>query len=344
MTIPAPAKILVVRLSSLGDVVLTTALFPNLKAHWPESEITVLTRAVFAPVFERNPHIGHVRVYAPEKQSFSQLVNEIRSEKFDVVIDLHGNPRSWFLRLLAGAPTTVVVEKATWARYKLVLFKKTSPVLDRSVRERILDCLAPLDVPVVKTDTELYPPPPAPVLESLGLPTGRRLIGIAPGARHNTKRWPAARFAEAAARLAALPDSLVVLLGDKNDRGVAEEVASRLSVPSKNLAGWTSLRELIAVTSQLSLLLTNDSALLHIGEACRVPVVALFGPTVRPFGFAPYRATSRVAEVGNLGCRPCTLHGGERCPLKHHRCMEDLDVNAVLFVASELVAAGSESA
>src|SRR5687767_1840557 len=103
-------KILVIRLSSLGDVVLATALFPNLKAHFPEAEVSVLTKAPFAGVFDGNPFVNHVFLYDSARQPFSQLIQEIREIGFDVIIDLQGNSKSWYLRLLAGARRVVAME------------------------------------------------------------------------------------------------------------------------------------------------------------------------------------------------------------------------------------------
>lgn len=316
---------------------LTTALLPNLRAQWPNAKITVATKMAFAPVFDRNPNVDHVMVFDGPGRPFSQLAIDVRRQHWDVVVDLHANVRSWFLRLVAGGGWTVVVDKVVGPRYALLFTKRTPERLNKSVRERILATLEAIDVPLVSTETQLFSADPKPILETWGAPKDGQLIGIAPGARHATKRWPAARFAEAANRLGAIPNTTVLILGDRSDKAVAAEVASQLTVPHVNLAGKTSLSDLIAVTSKLSFLLTNDSGLLHIGEALKVPLVAIFGPTVRAFGFGPYRATSRVAEVVNLHCRPCTLHGDERCPLGHHKCMEDVDVNAVLFAASDLL-------
>jgi heptosyltransferase-2 len=330
-------NILVIRFSSLGDIVLTTAILPNLRARWPEAEISVLTKPAFGAVFDNNPHVNTIRLFAPEKQKFADLINEIKAQKYDVIIDLHGNIRSWVLRLFAGAPLTVTVDKQTLARNALVWFKYVSKSLDRSVRERILDCLTELDVPIISAETQLFPRNADEILTLLGVESGMRLIGLAPGAKHNTKRWTEEQFIEAGNRLGATAHTQIVVLGDKNDQPVAQRVFMGLNVPAKNLAGWTSLPELFAVVSKLSLLLTNDSSIMHIAEALKVPLVAIFGPTVRPFGFAPYRPTSRVAEVINLPCRPCTLHGSAECPLKHHLCMKDVDVNAVLYTASSLM-------
>ncbi len=328
-------KILVIRLSSLGDVVLTTAIFPSLKARWPLARITVATKAAFAPLFAGNPNVHEVVTFDGDDFPFSTLASRIKSETWDVVIDLHANLRSWYLRLVAGGNWTVVVNKATVARYALLFTKRPMAPLKRSVRERILDCLSDMGVPVVSKDTQLFPSLSPDFFEKHRIPQGRPLIGVAPGARHATKRWSAEKFAEVANRLAEAKSGTVILLGDRSDAAAADDVVRHLKAPHVNLTGKTNLPALIGITSRLSLLITNDSGLLHIGEALKIPLVAVFGPTVRGFGFAPYRDSSRLVEV-NLECRPCTLHGDERCPLGHHRCMTEVGADAVVSAAGEI--------
>lgn len=333
-TPPPKTKVLVIRFSSLGDVVLSTVLFPNIRAQWPDSEISVLTKAAYERVFDNNPFVDHVLVFDPSRQPFSQLAKEIRENGYEVVIDLQANPRSWMVRLLAGGHRTVTMEKSLLARRALVWFRVRSRSLTRSVRERMLDCLKPLDIPIVNEETQLYPTGVDRLLETFSIPTNVKLLGIAPGAKHATKRWKPENFAIAANRLGALAGSMVVLLGDKADRPLMDVIAPRLTVPYKDLTGWTNLSEFIGIISRCSFVLTNDSASMHIAEAFGIPLVAIFGPTVRDFGFAPYRRASRVVEVRNLSCRPCSLHGGAVCPMRHHKCMEDVDPNAVLLAAS----------
>ncbi len=334
-------KILVIRFSSLGDVVLTTALFPNLRHLWPDAEINVLTNEAYAAIFDNNPFVDHVWVMNPDKQSFSQLTKEIRQRNYDVIIDLQVNPKSWLIRLVSGPPVVVTVDKCTWARRGLILFKRKNKSLERSVRERILDCLKPLEAERISDETQLFPKNGDDILKTFSIDSTSTLIGIAPGAQHKTKRWFPVRFAEAANRLGAIHGSTVLLLGNKNDRAVAQQIQPLIKVPFQDLTGWTSVAELVAIMSKLSFLLTNDSGIMHIGDALSVPLVSLFGPTVRGFGFAPYRKSSRVVEVVNLPCRPCTLHGDEQCPLGHHKCMDDIDLNAVLYAASSVFSAPS---
>lgn len=327
-------KILVIRLSSLGDIVLTTAVFPNLRAHYPDAEISVLVKAEYADLFDNNPHINHVIVYNPAKQPFSALAKEIRLYQFDLIIDLHANLRSFALRMVSGPPQVTVVEKTAFVRRLLTWTKWKSSRLDHSVKDRYLRCLARVGIPVGHFNTELFPGNAQAVLETYSIDPTKKLIGVAPGARHKTKEWLPERFAESANRLGALANSEIILLGSNADRAASRAVAEKLSVPYKDLTGFTSLKDLIALVSRLSFLLTNDSGIMHIAEAFSVPLVAIFGPTVRAFGFAPYRPTSRVVEA-NLKCRPCSVHGTEACPLGHHNCMKDVDVEAVLFATSE---------
>ena len=330
-----PKKILVIRFSSLGDVILTTGIFPNLKAAWPNCEVSVLTKRPFSPLFQNNPHVDHVHVYDPKEQLFSQLTKEIRLENFDLMIDLHSNIRSWFIRFISGSPIAAAIPKQMWARRKLVWFKKASPCLALSFRERVLSCLSHLGVPLISEETQLFPEHAQETLDSLSIPAGKTLIGLAPGAKHKTKQWTAEGFANVGNRFGG-PNTEILLLGDKSDKETSQAVAKKLLVPYRDLTGWTSIPELMAVVSKLHLLITNDSGLLHMGEALRTPLVALFGPTVRKFGFAPYRATSKLVEVNDLECRPCTLHGDEVCPLGHHQCMTFLQENAV-FEAGQLL-------
>lgn len=330
-------KILVIRFSSLGDVVLTTGIYPNIKAQWPDCEISVLTKGAFSALFDGNPCVDHVYYYDPKKQPFSQLTKEIRQEAFDIIIDLHSNIRSWFIRFISGAPITMPIQKMVWERRKLVWFKRTAPALQKSFRERVLECLEHLEVPVTHTETQLFPNRDPRFLDSLSLPESGTLIGMAPGARHKTKQWTPEGFAEVANRFGKKENTMILLLGGKEDQEVARDVSKRLVVPYHDLTGWTSIPELTALMAKLDVLLTNDSGLLHMGEALNIPVVTLFGPTVRGFGFAPYRPTSVVIEVNDLPCRPCTLHGDEKCPVRHHLCMKNIDVEAVYSAMQTLL-------
>jgi heptosyltransferase-2 len=169
------------------------------------------------------------------------------------------------------------------------------------------------------------------------------LIGVSPGAAWPTKRWPARHFAKALDLLHAHVPARTrfVLVGGPNDLFACEEVVARMRLAAPRAlvaAGETNVGQLMALVSRCSALLTNDSGPMHVAVGLGVPTAALFGPTVLGFGFAPLGAKDKVFEQP-LFCRPCTLHGAERCPLVGHECLESVSPEAVSEYLRKLLAA-----
>jgi heptosyltransferase II len=334
-------RVLVIRLSSLGDLILATPVFENLKA--AGARTSVLVKAAFAPVFEGNPFVDEVLVF--EERGFLGWAREIRRRLYDAVVDLHGTPRSYGWSWLSGARRALRYDKRARERRLLVLAKRESPRLSGSVVDRYLECL---DVPTPHRSPKLFPRPSLPEALEKKIGPGP-FVALAPGAAHATKQWPPERFAESVDKLLGLASSplvgkgrgegLVLILGSKSDRPAAEQVASRLGAPSLVLAGETSLPEMFTLLSRCRLALTNDSGAMHAAAALGVPTVAVFGPTVRAFGFFPQGPNTAVVQSEGLYCRPCRLHGSETCPETHFRCMRDLTSDAVVSAALKILKA-----
>lgn len=339
-----PRSVLVVRLSSLGDVVLTAPVFDNLRRAWPEARLTLLVKKAFAPALAGHPAVHELLMF--EDLGVWGALREIRRRRFDVLVDLHDTLRSRIWAMFSGAGRVVRYRKRAWARRLLVCFKRPSSDLAGKTVDRYLETLAVLGVDV----RDRAPRLPAP---ADGLPAAAAALGagpwivLSPGALHATKRWPAERFAAAADRLAedfrsaggAAPP--VLLVGSPSDRPSAEAVLETLQGPALNLTGRTSLKELMALLSRAAVLLCNDSGAMHLGAALGVPTVAVFGPTVEAFGFFPSGEKTAVVQNAGLACRPCSLHGGRRCPEKHFRCMADVTVDRVVAEARRLLGAAS---
>lgn len=333
---PETPRVLVVRLSSLGDVILTTPVFENLKAGLPGCRTSVLVKAAFAPVFAANPFVDEVLCF--EERGFAGWAREIRRRRFDVFLDLHDTLRSRVWGWLSGAARVLRYDKRTWERRRLVRTKRSSPRLEGGVVDRYLEVLSSLGVAVRSRLPRLFPSG-AGIPSSLAARVGKGpFIAVAPGAAHATKRWPPERFAAAADALAEgmSPVPTVLILGSAGDRAAAGAVASVLKAPSVNLAGETSLPEMLHLLSLCRLVLTNDSGCMHAAAAWGVPTVAVFGPTVKEFGFFPAGPQAAVVQVDGLACRPCHLHGGETCPEGHFRCMKDLSAEAVVRAARSI--------
>jgi heptosyltransferase-2 len=166
-------------------------------------------------------------------------------------------------------------------------------------------------------------------LKEHGISANATLVGINPGSVWATKRWVPEYFAKVADNLTKEQNCKVLIFGTAKDADAVNGVVGVMKEKAVNLCGKTNLKELTTLISKCKLFVTNDSGSMHIACACQVPVVAIFGPTTRELGFFPYGEKSKVVEV-DLKCRPCTLHGGNVCPLGHFKCMKDVTPEMVI--------------
>jgi heptosyltransferase-2 len=307
-------NIVIVRLSSLGDVVLALPVADNLKAAYPRAKVTFLVKEAFAPAVRAGGAVDETACF--EERGFWGWAAAIRRRRPALFVDLHDTPRTRLWGILSGAERVLRYDKRALARRALVWFKRSSPHLAGHVVDRYLESLAPLGISCPAREPRLK------AEGSFGREWGSGpFLGVAPGARHATKRWAPDRFARAAGRLARERNMTVVLFGDIADRPVSRAVAAGLEPPFINVTGETTLAQMIAGIGRCSLFLTNDSGAMHVAAALGVPTAAVFGPTVEAFGFFPRGERAAVAEAPPLPCRPCSLHGLGRCPLGHFQCM-----------------------
>ena len=346
-----PERILVIRFSSVGDIVLSSLLVRLLRHRFPQSEIEYLVKEEFADLVRYNPHISRVLTF-PNNGTFRDLHEfrrKHRPERYDLLVDIHDNLRSRYLRL--GAPHTVRIRKRKIARFLLVKCKWN--VYPRfggapSVAERYVETVQHYGIRDDGKGLELFVPPAAQetvaaLLTSLGKRPSDRLIGVCPAAKHWNKMWLEDRFAEAAANVSAEFNAGIVLLGSGKEeearaKRIEQQIRERNPVASVlNSAGKLSLAETAAMMDHCSVVLSNDSGLMHIAAARKRNIVAIFGPTVRELGFYPFGTRSVVVEQDGLPCRPCTHIGLPECPKRHFKCMSDLSVSRVVAAARELV-------
>ncbi len=324
-------KVLVIRLGSLGDVVLATAVLEALARERPAPEVHFVTKARYAPLFEGDARVARV---IPLAGRVVPLLREVRRERYGRVLDLHANPRSRLIALCARAGDKRVVDKRRRER-RALLGGGVRP--DARLAGGVVAWHADVfgaALPPPRLSVERGAEEAAAILGARGLGPG--FVAAAPCARHATKAWPrrlVAEFLRAASREGPTRAAGTLLVGGAGDgdrlRSLSEETGSPWVTPP--LAALPALLERAAVVA------TNDSAPLHVAEAVGTPVVALFGPTVAAFGFAPRDPRSALVEI-DLACRPCTLHGGDACPLGHHRCMEEIAPERVLEAVLSLLA------
>ena len=344
-------RILIIRFSSVGDVVLSSLLVRVLRRHFPHSQIDYLIKAEFGDLVKYNPYLTQVIPFLKE-QSFAELAEFrqfVKARKYDLMVDIHDSLRSRYLSF--GAQQVVRIEKRKIPRFLLVNSKLNlytwfggAPsvalrYLETLAEEGVVDDGDGLEVFVPRTVEEKVNQ----IIRASVLADVPSIVGVCPSAKHFNKMWPAERFAATAAILSTETRAGVALFGwggDEEDRCLTIERRISELAPDAlvaNVAGQLSLTETASMMDHCSIILSNDSGLMHIAAARKRKVVAIFGPTVREFGFFPFRTPHVVVENTSLHCRPCTHIGLPDCPEGHFKCMNDIPVPRVVQAAKDLL-------
>lgn len=329
---------LVIQTAFLGDVVLTTPLLSALAAQ--HGHVDVVTTPIAAPLLETHPAVRRVIPYDKRRADrgwtgLGRLARRLRSERYDRAYLPHRSLRTAALALLARIPARIGFSGG-WS----FLYTEARPKPQNGHESDRLLALA--DGPPGAYPPQLRPTPEderaaIEIWDEVAQHPRGPFIALAPGSIWGSKRWP--YYPELAHRLAGRGTALAVV-GGADDASLGSEIVAAAGAAGGpvaiNTCGIFTLRQSAALIGQAALLVTNDSAPLHLATAMGTPIVALFGPTVTGFGFGPIRPGDVALGVDGLQCRPCSSHGPLRCPLGHHRCMRDLTVEAVIAAIEEL--------
>lgn len=330
--------ILIVRFSAIGDIILTTPLIRALRARHPDAVITMLTKKQYAPLVSDNPNLDEV-IGITHKDSLFRIGTQIRRANYTHRLDLHGNLRTLMLKELAPGHWYSFSQRR-YARYQLIHNKRNVYRDDTPVAERYFEAAEDLDVVPDGKPPEFFLSADAMErgvewLAHAGVKEGRPFVAIAPGAAHETKRWPVDNWVKLS-RLIIGTGANIVVVGGPDDSAIAGEIVARSGERAASSAGLLGLQQTGAVLKRAAALVSGDTGAMHMATGLNVPVVALFGPTVRQFGFFPYNAIATVVER-DIPCRPCTPHGGPECPLEHHYCMRQILPDAVMAALSRVL-------
>jgi lipopolysaccharide heptosyltransferase II len=339
-------KTLIIRLSSVGDIVLSTPLPRLLRQRFPHCQIDYLTRSEYADLLRHNPHLSHLLEF-PSGGTFRdlhRLRERILASRYDLIIDLHDSLRSRYLTF--GTAPVTRVNKRKLARWVLVHLK--FDLYDylgghRDVADRYIETIAQLGIRDDGQGTEIFIPAEAvkhaeELLPRAGETPIPPIVGICPSARHATKQWPAERFSATAAALARETGGMCILFGSAGEVARCKEILMNIKqdLPDAavlDLSGQLTLLETAAAMDRCAVVITNDSGLMHLAAARQRKIVAIFGSTTEQLGFFPPRARSVVLENTTLRCRPCSHIGRAHCPKKHFRCMVDISAPQVIEAA-----------
>lgn len=312
-------KFLIIRFSSIGDIVLTTPVIRCLKQQVKDAEIHYVTKQNFKEIIESNPYVDKLHLLQNDLEA---LAKELTIEKFDYIIDLHHNLRSLKLKKALGKVPSYSFNKLNIKKWLLTALKINllPPV---HIVDRYLETVKSFGVTNDGKGLDYFIPESGKVSEN-DIPAAQSLgfIGIVIGAAHNTKKLPLHKLKELCTKI----DHPVILLGGPEDRANGNEIASIDPIKIYNSCGKFSLNESADLVRRAKVIVTHDTGLMHIAAAFKKPIVSVWGNTVPSFGMAPYNAkeasTSNLFEVTGLWCRPCSKIGYKRCPLGHFKCME----------------------
>lgn len=321
-------KFLILRFSSIGDIVLTTPVIRCLKQQVPDAVVHFAVKNAFRQVVENNPHIDKLHIL---RDSLDELTEELKQEAFDYIIDLHHNLRtlqiSKALKVKRFAFNKLNVEKWLYTSFKW----------NRMPNIHIVDrYLATVESFGVKNDGRGldYFIPDMDHVKDHDIPTSHQAgyIGLVIGAAHATKKLPVHKLKALCAGL----DHPIILLGGKEDDQTGKEIAETDSFKIYNACGKFNLNESADLVRRAKLVVTHDTGLMHIAAAFKRPIVSVWGNTVPEFGMYPYYGDNflqaqkklpyDIFEVRPLRCRPCSKIGHDACPKGHFKCMEQLSM------------------
>ena len=360
-------KILVFRLSAIGDIVLTTALLRNLRKTFPGAQIDFVVKKQFASLLNCVPYVSNVYEFDSSKglKGLFALRKTLAARNYDVLLDIHKNWRSWFVTSSIHG-TRYAYKKMVLKRSLLVKFKIDCYKPPRPVYLRFLDAAKALGVNYDGEKTSLVVPQVAQEFVENQLSSFRhcgldpqsqeKYIVVCPGASFSNKQYPVELLTQVTQQLLQLNYS-IVLLGGVKEEALCEEIAGQAlryfdcaqqplcSATTHNdgnfgniinLAGKCNLTQSAAVVKNAQLTIANDTGMLHISEACGTPVVGLYGPTVEQFGYFPLLERSKVAQV-ELACRPCTKMGMNYCPKGNFACLQTIAPETVVDYVQTIV-------
>ena len=327
-------KILIIRFSAIGDIVLTSPIFRCIKEQIPNAEVHFCTKPQYSELVEYNPHIDKVHYV---KDSISDLIKELRKEKFDFIADLHNSLRSKLIRLSLFNVKSRKIDKINFEKWLMVKFK-INRLPKKHVVERYFDVLKPLNIINNEKGLE-YHIPEKDELEPDWLPKEYRggYYVFAIGATYFTKKLPKERIIQ-------IIDSInkpFILVGGPAEAKEGEEIEhffarTELSKPNEpylqdeldkkaivfNGCGKFNLNQSAFIIKHATEVYAHDTGMMHVAAALKKKIVSYWGNTIPEFGMYPYQTRFSIIQKNNLDCRPCSKLGHNECPKGHFKCMQ----------------------
>jgi len=319
-------KILVIRFSSMGDIIYTTPVVRCLKTQLSDAEVHFLTKPAFRYIYEGNPHVDKLLLLKP---TLAETIAEIKGEQYDYIVDLHNNLRTSIIKLRTGVKSFTYKKQPVrkWLSLKFRL-KLVEPI---HLVERYLKAVKPLGIKNDGKPIDYYIKAQHDLKKLLPVSHQTGYIAFVIGATHFTKRMPNEKIIEICRRI----NHPIALLGGEDVKANGIEIANVVGPNIYNACGVTSLDESVFLASKAKRVLGFDTGLTHIAEAFDVPIGSIWGGTVPELlGVQPYMVKDAEVIDIELSCRPCSKFGLEKCPLGHFKCMKEIPNEIVVNFAN----------
>ncbi len=319
-------RFLIIRFSSIGDIVLTSPIVRCLAAKYPEAEIHYLSKPAFRGILESNPYISKVWMWNEDSK---ELIDELRSMQFDYIIDLHHNLRSFLVKSKLNRKS-VSFNKLNIEKYLYVNFR-IGKLPNIHIVDRYFETLVNLGVVNDNQGLDFFIEEKDAIKINDLLPDTHHkgYIALVIGALKATKRLPFDKLLELCEQL-KFP---IVLLGGESEKNEGVLLSEKLGPRVLNMCGKLTLGQSASLVKQAMVVVTHDTGLMHIAAAFQKPIVSIWGNTIPEFGMYPYLPSAEskqfIAEVKELPCRPCSKIGYTACPKKHFRCMQNQDLEKI---------------
>ena len=326
-------KFLIIRFSSIGDIVLTSPVVRCIKEQVKDATVHFLTKKAYKGILENNPYIDRIMLL---DNSWDLMIHLLQSEEYDYIIDLHHNLRTWKVKKALKPVPSFSFDKLNIKKWMLTALK-FNRMPDVHIVDRYLDTVRSLGVVNDGKGLDYFiPEADYTKIEHLPLSHGFGYIAIVIGAALGTKKLPVHQLKKLCNNI-AYP---IILMGGPEDRALGDEIAADNDIKIYNSCGKFNLNESADLIRKAKLIITHDTGLMHIATAFKKKVISIWGNTTPDFGMYPYYGNDTVAafqfQVEGLRCRPCSKIGYNKCPHKHFKCMELQDMAAISVKALEL--------
>ncbi len=320
-------KVLFIRFSSLGDVLLTTPIIRTFREHFPDAEIHFLTKSHFAPLYKNNPYVDRIIEFDTSNETVLQLIIRLQKEHYTHIIDLHDKLRSGLIKRFVKGKSFTYQKKHAY-RKKLLKDHSLEPI--PSTVDLYASVLSNFDIELKKRKLDLFLPHNADVIATKFLPPNdkRFTVTISPGASWFTKQYPAEYYKKLIKMVLDKIDARVLLVGAEQEMKLTAELASVSPSRTLDLGGKTSVMETAILIERSDVFVSGDCGPMHMAAALGIPQIAIFGSTQPMLGFKPINDNAAILTAEEQ-CSPCSLHGRKQCPLGHFNCMKNISPEVV---------------